>query len=223
MTAQPSASITVSAVCPVPPTSTMRWSRMSRSPRTMESRLSIVTSVPFLIRTEDISTVYATKRATEGTKCTKSTKKKDPFCALCAFCGFCGLLCGGLYVRGFGFLTNRKTELHLHVAINLSQCFRILTQGHFCIFTALTQPFAFVREPGATLLHRSLSHSEIEQITFTRNALAIHDVEFTLAERRRNFVLCHLYFGAIANHSIAVLNRADATDIESKRRVNTER
>src|ERR1043165_1920167 len=124
MTAQLSASITVSAVCPVPPISAMRWSRMSRSPRTMESRLSIVTSVPFFMRIDDISqTVYVTKRHKKH----KSFGKSLIICAFCAFLWPDNLLGGGLYVRGFGFFANWKTEFDLHVALDLSQSLGIFS------------------------------------------------------------------------------------------------
>ena len=65
-----------------------------------------------------------------------------------------------------------------------------LVNADFGIFPALTKSFAFVRKPGATLFHRSLNHCEIEQITFTRNAFAIHDVE--LSTRGMAAQLCSL-------------------------------
>src|ERR1051325_10709857 len=54
ITAQPDASITVSAVATEAPTSAMRSSRMRRSPRTIVFAGSIVTSVPFLMRIDAI-------------------------------------------------------------------------------------------------------------------------------------------------------------------------
>src|SRR6185369_1615901 len=108
MTAQLPASITMSAVCPVPPISAMRSSRISRLPRTMELRLSIVTSVPFFIRSDDIPKQFTPQKGPQKAQNAQKHKEEESFCALCAFGAFCGLLCGGLYVRGFGFLANWK-------------------------------------------------------------------------------------------------------------------
>src|SRR5215213_1533981 len=136
--------------------------------------------------------------------------------------GFCAISRRPSQLR-LGLFTNRQPQLDLHVSLDLSQDLRVLPQRYFSIFPALAQSFAFVREPGATLFHGPLDHREVEQIAFARNAFAIHDVEFTLAERRRDFVLRHLHFGTIAGHAIAVFDRADAPDIESQRRVKLER
>src|SRR6185369_13727189 len=114
MTAQLPASITMSAVCPVPPISAMRSSRISRLPRTMELRLSIVTSVPFFIRTDDIPKQFTPQKGPQKAQnAQKAQRRRILFVPYVLFVPFCGLLCGGLYVRGFGFLTNWKTELHL--------------------------------------------------------------------------------------------------------------
>src|SRR5215212_4290285 len=118
---------------------------------------------------------------------------------------------------------NGQPELHLHVSLDLSQDLRVLFQHRLSVFPALTQAFALIRKPGATLFHGTLRHRKIEQIAFARNAFAIHDVELTLAERRRHFVLRDLNFGAIADYAIAVFDRADATNIESQRSVKLER
>src|SRR6185503_6256427 len=213
ITAQPSASITVSAVRPLPPIAAMRSPSMSRSPRTMVFAESIVTSVPFLMRIDDIEDSLRHKKAQEA--------QMISICAFCAFLWLFRLLRCGL--RSLGLFTNRQPQLHLYVPLDLTQDLRVFSQRRLCIFPALAQSFAFVRKPRATLFHRALHHREIQQVTFARNAFAIHDVKFTFAERRRDFVLRHLHFRAIANHAIAVFDRADAPDIESQRRVKLER
>src|SRR5688572_26261801 len=70
--------------------------------------------------------------------------------------------------------------------------------------------------------NHSLRGGEIEQVTLARNAFAVHDVELTLAKRRRNFVLRDLNFRAISDDTIAVLDGADAANVESQRRVKLE-
>src|SRR6185503_15526204 len=152
-------------------------------------------------------------------KGTRSTN--DLICALCAFLWLCNLLRGSLH--GFRLFSHRKTELHLHVALNLAQDLGIVFQRLLRVLPSLAQALAFIRKPGATLFDRTLDHRQIEQIAFTRNAFAIHDVKLTLAERRRHFVLRHFYFRAIAGHTIAVFDRTDTTNIESQRGIELER
>src|SRR5215213_2349246 len=137
------------------------------------------------------------------------------------FCGFVILLRGGLH--GLRFFSYREAELHLHVAFNLAQDLGIVFHRLFSVFPSLSQALAFIRKPGATLLHRSLHYGEIEQIAFTRNSLAVHNVEFSLAKWRRHFVLRHFHFRAIAGYAIAVFDRADTTNIESQGRIELER
>src|SRR5678815_1235685 len=95
----------------------------------------------------------------------KHIKAPSSLCLMCFLFLFVAndLLRGGLY--SFRLFANGKTELDLHISLNLSQSFRILTQRDFGIFAALTKSFALVREPGATFFHCPLSNGEIEQIT----------------------------------------------------------
>jgi hypothetical protein len=56
--------------------------------------------------------------------------------------------------------------------------------------------------------------AEIDQFAGLGDALAIHDVELDLLEGRRHLVLDHLDPGLVADHLVAVLDRADAADVE---------
>ena len=55
------------------------------------------------------------------------------------------------------------------------------------------------------------------------DALAVHDVELGLAERRADLVLDDLDPGAVADDLGAVLQRLDAADVEAHRRVELQR
>jgi hypothetical protein len=55
------------------------------------------------------------------------------------------------------------------------------------------------------------------------DALAVHDVELDLAERRRDLVLDDLHAGLVADDLVALLDRADAADVEADRGVELQR
>ena len=56
-----------------------------------------------------------------------------------------------------------------------------------------------------------------------RHAFAVHDVELDLLERRRELVLDHLDAGLVADHLVALLDRADPADVETHRGVEFQR
>src|SRR5580698_10157494 len=100
---------------------------------------------------------------------------------------------------------------------------RIRLQEGFGVFTALAEPYTVVRKPGARLLHDAGLDAEVDQFTHLGYAFAIHDVELNLLERRRDLVLDHLDPGLVANHLLALLDRADATNVEADGSVKLER
>src|SRR5437660_545027 len=74
---------------------------------------------------------------------------------------------------------------------------------------------ALIAEPRPALLDHVLRHAQIHEVAFARDAFAVNDVELSLAERRRQFVLYHLDFGPVTDHSLAILDRGDAADIDT--------
>jgi hypothetical protein len=58
---------------------------------------------------------------------------------------------------------------------------------------------------------------------FLRDPLAVHHVELRLAERRRDLVLHDLHARAAADDLVAVLDGADAPDVDAHRRVELQR
>ncbi len=91
------------------------------------------------------------------------------------------------------------------------------------VLAALADALAVIGIPGARFLDDAGGGAEIEQFADLGNALAIHDVEFDLLEGRRHLVLDHLDPGLVADHLVAVLDGADAADIEAHRGIEFER
>ena len=100
---------------------------------------------------------------------------------------------------------------------------RIVAQEQLGILAALAEPLGIVGEPGARLLDDAGLDAEIDQFAGLRHALAIHDVELDLLEGRRQLVLDHLDAGLVADHLVAVLDRADAADVEAHRGIEFQR
>jgi hypothetical protein len=100
---------------------------------------------------------------------------------------------------------------------------RVVLQELLGVLAPLPDPFIAVGEPGAGFLDHAGLHAEIEQLAGLGDALAIHDVEFDLLERRRDLVLDHLDAGLVAHHLVAVLDRADAADVEADGGVELQR
>ena len=65
--------------------------------------------------------------------------------------------------------------------------------------------------------------AELDDLALAGDALAVHDLELRLAERRRHLVLHHLDAGHVADDFLAVLDRADAADVEAHRGVELQR
>src|SRR6185503_15152039 len=159
MTAQSVASITVSAVWPVAPIEAIRPPLTRTSPRTMESRASIVTTVPLRMRIDDIKRIFAQRR-------------KDAKVFLLDLCVFAplreikDLLRSGLHICRCRLFTNRKAQLHFHVPLDFAEHLGIVSQRLLRVLASLAQPLAFVREPRATFLNRPLHRGEIQQVAF---------------------------------------------------------
>src|SRR5918994_875652 len=109
------------------------------------------------------------------------------------------------------------------VALDALAQLQVILQGLLRVLAPLTEPLARVGEPRARLLDDAVRHREVEHVALARDALAVHDVELALAEGRRALVLDDLDLGPVADHSVAVLDRADAADVEAQRGVELER
>src|SRR5690606_22244990 len=90
------------------------------------------------------------------------------------------------------------------------------------VFLALADALALVAVPGAGLVDDALGSPEVDDLALAGNARAIHDLELRLAEWRGDLVLDHLHAGLVAHHFFAVLDGADAADVEAHRGVELQ-
>src|SRR5208283_2178516 len=65
---------------------------------------------------------------------------------------------------------------------------RVLLQISFGVLAPLPEPLAVEGKPRARFLHDARFHAKIDQFADLRYALAIHDVELDLLDRRRHLV-----------------------------------
>src|SRR5687767_3633099 len=100
---------------------------------------------------------------------------------------------------------------------------RVILQGLLRVLAPLPEPLALVGEPRAALLDGAVHDAEVDHVALARDALAVHDVELALAEGRRDLVLDDFDLRAVAHHSVAVLDGADAADVGADRGVELER
>src|SRR5277367_1040591 len=130
--------------------------------------------------------------------------------------GGVGRLAGrNLFRDHAGVLPDRRFDFFRDIGIGFHEGFGVLA--------ALADALAVVGEPGAGLFHDAGLDAEIDQLAGLGDALAVHDVELDLFERRRQLVLHHLDAGLIADHLVALLDGADAADIEADGGVEFQR
>src|SRR4051794_34462071 len=106
-------------------------------------------------------------------------------------------------------------DLGGHVGVLLEELPRLLL--------ALAELVTVVRVPGPGLPNDALLDADVDQRALTRDALAVHDVELGLLERRGDLVLHDLDPGAVTDHVGAVLQALDAADVETHGRVELQR
>ncbi len=88
---------------------------------------------------------------------------------------------------------------------------------------ALADAILAVGIPGAGLLDDVVGNSEFDDLAFARNAFSVENVEFSLTERRRDLVLDDLGAGLGTDDLFALLDRADAADVDTHRGVELQR
>src|SRR6185503_20244607 len=100
---------------------------------------------------------------------------------------------------------------------------RVLPEEVAAVVLALAEPVAAVDVPGAGFLDHAVDHAQLQHFALARDALAVQDVEFGVAEGRRDLVLHHLDARLRADHFLALLDGADAADVHAHRGVELER
>src|ERR1700730_12385822 len=99
----------------------------------------------------------------------------------------------------------------------------MLAEEYLGVLASLADALAVEGEPGARFLDDAGLDAEIDELAELRDALAIHDVELHLLEGRGDLVLDDLDAGGVADHLLAILDRADAADIEAHGGVEFQR
>src|SRR5688572_15351731 len=101
------------------------------------------------------------------------------------------LVFGRLRLRG-----DRRELLHprllADLAFDLARERGILFQEVAGVVLALAEAVGVVDVPGARLLEHAEVDADLEHLAFARDALAVHNVELCLLERRRDLVFHHL-------------------------------
>src|SRR5690349_24897303 len=99
----------------------------------------------------------------------------------------------------------------------------MLAQERGRVLSPLPEALVAEAEVRAGLLHDLPLEAGVENRSFPGDPRAVDDVELGLLERRRDLVLHDLDANAVADRLDAFLQRLDAPDVESHRRVELER
>src|SRR5688572_4602283 len=110
-----------------------------------------------------------------------------------------------------------------HLLPYLGQQFGILLEELARSLSPLAETGVAEADPGAAALERAALDAHVEQFSDLIDAPVEQDVELDLAERRRDLVLHHRHLGAVADRLLAVLELADAPDVEPNRGVELQR
>src|SRR5262249_34116958 len=116
-----------------------------------------------------------------------------------------------------------QPELLSDLAFDGGRDLGMLAQEVARVLAALADALAPERVPGPGLLEDALLRRDVDELALLREAGAVEDVELRRAERRRDLVLHDLHLGAAADHLVAVLDGAEAADVEPDRGVELER
>src|SRR5579859_1200111 len=113
-----------------------------------------------------------------------------------------------------------------HVATNLflnrAGHIRILPQKLFGVLTSLTQTNITTGKPGTTLLDQAHFQTKVNQTTFARNALTIHNIELGSLKGRSHLILHHTDARAVAHSILSLFDSIGTTNIQTHRGVEFE-
>ena len=117
----------------------------------------------------------------------------------------------------------RDADRLAHLVLDLDREVGVLAQELARVVLALADLLAVVGVPGAALLEHLGLDAHVDDLALAADALAVEDVELGGLERRRDLVLDDLDLGLVADDLFALLDRADAADVEPHRGVELER
>src|SRR4051794_1206190 len=129
----------------------------------------------------------------------------------------------GALSRGRQINAGTDAELLLDLLLDLVGEVGVVAQERPRILLALAELVGLVGVPSTGLAHDALLDTEVDQAALAADALAPHDVELGLLERRRNLVLHHLHASARTDRVLPVLERLDAADVQPHGRVELQR
>src|SRR3990167_2344147 len=139
--------------------------------------------------------------------------------------GGSGLVIG--HRGGLATVHGRRQQRHVQrnadLVFDFACQFGVLTQELAGVVLALTNLLATVGVPGARLLDDLGSDAQVDDLTFAADAFTVQDVELGCFERRRDLVLDDLDLGFVADDLVALLDGADATDVQTHRGVELQR
>src|SRR5205807_10457705 len=98
----------------------------------------------------------------------------------------------------------------------------VLAEERLGVLAALAELLTLVGEPRSGLLDETEIDPHVEQRALAADALAVHDVELRLTERRTDLALHDFDAGSVADHFGGVLDRLDAANVEPHRRIELQ-
>src|SRR5688572_26395611 len=129
----------------------------------------------------------------------------------------------GLALHGLALLAFGGQQLLADPALDLPGDLRMLVEESARVLLALADALTVVAEQGARLLVEALRHANVDDLAVAGDAGPVKDLELGFAERRRYLVLDDLDAGLVADDFLAVLQRADAADVQPHGSVELER
>src|SRR5262249_2271844 len=99
----------------------------------------------------------------------------------------------------------------------------VLEEEVASVLLTLADAVAVEAVPSAGLLDDVLLHAEVDDLAFARDADAVKDLDLRSLERRRDLVLHDLDARLAADDLLALLDRADAANVEPHGRVELQR
>src|SRR5262249_41927181 len=109
------------------------------------------------------------------------------------------------------------------LVLDLERKLGVLAQELARVVLALADLLAVVGVPSPALLEHLGLDAHVDDLALAADALAVQDVELGGLERRRALFLAVLDLGLVADALFALLDRADAADIEPHRGVELQR
>src|SRR4051795_6665848 len=129
----------------------------------------------------------------------------------------------GAFSRGRQINAGTDAELLLDLLLDLVGEVGVVAQERSRVLLALAELVGLVGVPSTGLAHDALLDTEVDEAALAADAVAPHDVELRLLERRRNLVLHDLHASARTDSVLPVLERLDAADVQPHGRVELQR